>query len=160
MSGRVEVSRGTIAAWVPSEERLAKWAEEALGRRRGSLCIRIVAPRESRQLNAAYRGCDYATNVLAFPAGEQPRGEDMPLLGDIAICASVVAREARAQGKSERAHWAHLVVHGTLHLVGYDHQNGADASRMERREIAVLRRLGFPNPYRATPAPPRRRSPA
>ena len=148
MSGRVEVSRGTIAAWVPSEERLAKWAEEALGRRRGSLCIRIVAPRESRQLNAAYRGCDYATNVLAFPAGEQPRGEDMPLLGDIAICASVVAREARAQGKTLAAHWAHMVVHGVMHLCGYDHLRGADARRMERRERIVLARLGFDDPYR------------
>jgi probable rRNA maturation factor len=87
--------------------------------------------------------------VLSFPAAELPAGPERPL-GDLVICPDVLRAEAREQHKSLRAHWAHLVVHGTLHLVGYDHTYPADADRMERREIAVLRRLGFPNPYRSS----------
>jgi probable rRNA maturation factor len=105
-------------------------------------------------LNAHYRGKDYATNVLSFPAPPLPApavaADDPRALGDLVICPQVLRREAREQQKSLRAHWAHLVVHGALHLIGYDHERSADARRMERREIAVLRELGFANPYVST----------
>ena len=146
MSAAIEVSRATTSGWAPGAQRLAEWARAALGRRTGEVCIRIVGPRESRRLNALYRGLDHATNVLSFPAGPVP-GEGVAPLGDIAICASVVAREARAQGKTLAAHWAHMVVHGVLHLTGYDHVDDADAARMERRERQLLAALGFPDPY-------------
>jgi probable rRNA maturation factor len=113
------------------------------------LGVRVVGPTESRRLNARYRGRDKPTNVLSFPAAELPAGPERPL-GDLVICPDVLRAEAREQHKSLRAHWAHLVVHGALHLVGYDHEDPADASRMERREVSVLRRLGFPNPYRSS----------
>ena len=103
------------------------------------------------RLNAHFRGQDAATNVLSFPARALPglTAHGPRPLGDLVICARLLRREARAQGKTLRAHWAHLVVHGALHLIGYDHQRARDARRMERREIAVLRRLGFANPYRS-----------
>jgi probable rRNA maturation factor len=157
---RVDVARRTTDR-APGARLLATWAAAALGMRAtgAEIALQVVSAAASRRLNHRYRGKDKPTNVLSFPATAPPGAAPRPL-GDIVICPAVLKREAREQGKPERAHWAHLVVHGTLHLVGYDHQNGADASRMERREIAVLRRLGFPNPYRAAAAPPRRRSPA
>jgi probable rRNA maturation factor len=125
------------------------------------LGVRVVGPTESRRLNARYRGRNKPTNVLSFPAAELPVGRskapqaalDNPTirpLGDLVICPDVLRAEAREQHKSLRAHWAHLVVHGALHLVGYDHEDLADANRMERREVSVLRRLGFANPYRSS----------
>jgi probable rRNA maturation factor len=144
----VEVSR-SVNGWVPGRAELAAWARAALGRQaRGELSVRIVGPRESRTLNARYRRRDKPTNVLSFPAAAARDLASQPL-GDLVICPAVLRAEARAQGKSMRAHWAHLVVHGTLHLVGYDHERARDAARMERREIAVLRGLGFDNPYRS-----------
>jgi probable rRNA maturation factor len=115
--------------------------------------VSVVGPSESRRLNAQYRGRDKPTNVLSFPVADLPAsalsdGEPHPL-GDLVICPQVLRTEAREQKKSLRAHWAHLVVHGSLHLIGYDHERDADANRMERREISVLRRLGFANPYRS-----------
>jgi probable rRNA maturation factor len=114
-----------------------------------------VGPAASRALNAHYRGRDCATNVLSFPAPARMAGS-AGLLGDLVICPAVLRSEARAQHKSARAHWMHLVVHGVLHLTGYDHECEDQAVRMERREIRVLRRLGVANPYRAVPARPRR----
>ncbi len=123
----------------------------ALGRRAAGreIGVSVVGPAESRSLNARFRGRDKPTNVLSFPVAELPSGSgDEPRpLGDLVICPHVLRTEARQQKKSLRAHWAHLVVHGSLHLIGYDHERDADAGRMERREIAVLRRLGFANPY-------------
>jgi probable rRNA maturation factor len=115
--------------------------------------VSVVGPAESRRLNAQYRGRDKPTNVLSFPVAQLPAnatadGEPHPL-GDLVICPQVLRSEAREQKKTLRAHWAHLVVHGSLHLIGYDHEDDSDADRMERREIAVLRRLGFANPYRS-----------
>jgi len=142
-----------VRAWSPPRADLARWASAALGARasRSELGVRVVSPAESRRLNARYRGRDKPTNVLSFPPPAMP-----PLtpggrraLGDLVICPGVLRGEARAQAKTLKAHWAHLIVHGTLHLIGYDHQRAADARRMERREIAVLRRLGFANPYRS-----------
>jgi probable rRNA maturation factor len=150
MTLSVEVQR-TVRKWAPTRSDIATWAGTALGRKAAGreLGVRVVGSAESRRLNARYRGKDKPTNVLSFPAVELPAGPERPL-GDLVICPDVLRVEAREQRKSLRAHWAHLVVHGTLHLVGYDHEDSADADRMERREIAVLRRLGFPNPYRSS----------
>ena len=140
-----------VKAWAPRARDFATWAGTAIGRRAagGELGIRVVGSAESRRLNARYRGKDKPTNVLSFPPAPLPsRPADSRPLGDLVICAQVVRAEAREQRKSLEAHWAHLVVHGALHLIGYDHERQAEAKRMERREIAVLRRLGFANPYR------------
>jgi probable rRNA maturation factor len=139
-----------VRSWSPPRADIATWASTALGRRAAGreLGVRVVGPGESRRLNARYRGRDKPTNVLSFPALELPAGPERPL-GDLVICPQVLRTEARQQRKSLRAHWAHLIVHGALHLIGYDHERPAQASRMERREIAVLRRLGFANPYRS-----------
>ena len=139
---QVDVQR-RVKAWAPRRGDIATWAGMAIGPRAagGELGVRVVGSAESRRLNARYRGRDKPTNVLSF----QGVGK---ILGDLVICAQVVRAEARAQGKPLEAHWAHLVVHGALHLVGYDHERATEAKRMERREIAVLRRLGFANPYR------------
>jgi probable rRNA maturation factor len=155
---RVELVRagrdGAGRSRAPSAAQIEAWASAALGRRaRGrELAVRIVGSRESRRLNARYRGRDRPTNVLSFPVDARlpapPEAAARPL-GDLVLCSPVVRSEASKQGKSLRAHWAHLIVHGVLHLVGYDHERPHDARRMERREIAVLRRLGFPNPYRS-----------
>jgi len=127
---------------LPARARLARWMRAAL-ERTAVVTLRFVGPAEGRALNARYRRRDYATNVLTF-AYEEAR----PLAGDIVICPGVAAREARAAGKPLEAHYAHLVVHGTLHLQGYDHRRARDAAVMERRETAILRRLGYPDPYR------------
>lgn len=112
--------------------------------------IRIVDGREGRALNRRWRGRDSATNVLSFPV-ELPAGIRTPLLGDLVLCAPVVAREARAQGKPPREHWAHLTVHGTLHLLGMDHVEPREAERMEALERRVLAGLGIPDPYLPRP---------
>ena len=154
---RVDVHTG-VRAWAPGARDIAAWAGAAIGRRAagGELGVRVVGSAESRRLNVRYRGKDKPTNVLSFapaplpagpPASTARRGGEARPLGDLVICAPVVRSEARAQRKPLEAHWAHLVVHGALHLIGYDHELEAQARRMERREIAVLRRLGFPNPY-------------
>ncbi len=152
-SVRIDVRR-RVRSWAPPSRDLTSWASTALGRRAlgREIGVSVVGPAESRKLNARFRGRDKPTNVLSFPAADLPRvaGGDEPLpLGDLVICPQVLRVEALEQKKSLRAHWAHLVVHGSLHLIGYDHEHEADASRMERREIAVLRRLGFANPYRS-----------
>jgi probable rRNA maturation factor len=154
MSGAHVELRKAVRTWSPGRATIVSWTNAALGRRAGNreLSVRVVGRAESRRLNARYRGKDCATNVLSFPAAPLPASagatvEPQPL-GDLVICPQVLRVEAREQGKSLRAHWAHLVVHGALHLIGHDHERATDARRMERREIAVLRRLGFMNPYR------------
>jgi len=146
-----------VRAWAPRRADLTRWASAALGRRAAGaeLGVRVVGRAESARLNARYRGRDQPTNVLSFPSPALPVQARAPAqqLGDLVICGAVLRGEARAQAKTLRAHWAHLVVHGTLHLIGYDHERAADARRMERREIAVLRRLGFANPYRSAGVP-------
>jgi len=156
---RVEVQTA-VKTWAPRARDIAVWAGAAVGRRAAGseLGVRVVGSAESRRLNARYRGKDKPTNVLSFPpapdhigaaspASAARAGESRPL-GDLVICAQVVRSEAREQRKPLEAHWAHLIVHGALHLIGYDHEREAEAKRMQRREIAVLRRLGFANPYR------------
>ena len=146
---RISVARAVRVGWQPTARELQHWAVAALGRAAAGreLSVLLAGRARSRALNARYRGRDYATNVLSFPSmpgAPAPSG----LLGELVICPAVLRHEARAQRKSVRAHWAHMVVHGVLHLIGYDHEQAAEAQRMERREIRVLRRLGFANPYR------------
>jgi len=150
---KLDLARGT-RAWAPPRSRMNRWAAAALGRRGAGreIAVRVVGPNESRALNRQWRGKDKPTNVLSFPAPEQsrrgmPRDSALPL-GDLVICAAVVKQEAIRDGKSLDSHWAHMVIHGTLHLAGYDHETGdRDRMRMERREIAVLRSFGIGNPY-------------
>lgn len=135
------------APGLPSDDEFTRWAAAALeDHPEATLTIRIVDQQESRQLNATYRHRDKPTNVLSFPA-DLPPEIDLPLLGDIVLCAPLVAEEAQAQGKPERAHWAHLTVHGVLHLLGYDHQSPADAKQMELLEVGILASMGIANPY-------------
>jgi probable rRNA maturation factor len=140
----VVLSYRTRRPWAPAPASLRRWAKLAAGRRRGELGIRVVGSGESRALNARWRGLDAPTNVLSFPASPELRGRQV---GDLVVCAPVVAREAREQGKPVAAHWAHMIVHGTLHLLGFDHARAADAKRMEGRERALLARLGIADPY-------------
>lgn len=133
---------------VPRDEALQRWVAAALATRADAaeLSLRIVDSGEIAALNQRYRGKDYATNVLSFPA-DLPPELDLPHLGDIVVCAEVVEREALEQHKTSDAHWAHMIVHGTLHLLGFDHIDDADAAEMEALEIEILRTLNFPNPY-------------
>ena len=146
----VAVSYAAPRAGVPASTSFRKWVAAALkGRiREADLAIRIVDEREGQALNRHYRGKDYATNVLSFPA-ELPEGVKLPLLGDLVMCAPVVAREAAEQGKPVAAHYAHLTVHGVLHLLGWDHEHDKDAEAMEQLEREVLAELGLPDPYAA-----------
>lgn len=133
---------------VPAEAEFRRWAEAALSGRRAEaeLAIRVVDEAESAELNSRYRGKVGPTNVLSFVA-ELPTGVPLSVLGDLVICAPVVAREAREQGKTAEAHWAHLVVHGCLHLLGFDHEAETEAKAMESLERRILAGLGFPDPY-------------
>jgi len=133
---------------IPTEKEFTEWVNAALNQHRtqGELTVRIVDVAESKKLNNTYRQKNMPTNILTFPF-EQPPDITLPLLGDIIICAPLVSREAEEQGKSERSHWAHLVIHGCLHLIGYDHQNDAQATIMEALEIQTMQQLGFTNPY-------------
>ena len=144
----LSVSRAALRAWSPSRAQFRAWSLAALpaAESAGSLSIRVVGLGASRRLNAQYRGKDKPTNVLSF-AGTGKLPDGARLLGDLVICAPLVAREAKAQGKPLKAHWAHLTVHGVLHLLGMDHVRAADAARMERREVQILDRLGFSDPY-------------
>jgi probable rRNA maturation factor len=147
---KLELARGT-RAWAPARARMNRWAEAALGRRGEGreIAVRVVGAGESRELNRRWRGKDKPTNVLSFPApAAPPRRDAYRPLGDLVICADVVRREAVRDGKPVAAHWAHMVVHGALHLAGYDHEAGErERLKMERREIAVLRSFGIGNPY-------------
>lgn len=148
---------------VPHARSLDRWAQAACAHHppRGgadlALTIRVVGAAESRRLNRTWRSKDKPTNVLSFPAAPMAPGtkgvpsrfpaKEFFELGDLAICAPVVAREAREQGKAAQAHWAHMVVHGVLHLLGFDHENDRDASVMEAREAKILAQLGYDDPY-------------
>ena len=142
----LEVQLATRSRRAPAGAQLRRWARATLGRP-AEVTLRIVGEREGRALNREFRGRRHATNVLTFCYRETGR-----LAGDIVLCAPVIAREARAQGKALEAHYAHLTVHGLLHLQGYDHDNSRKARIMEAKEVAILHRLGFPDPY-LTPAP-------
>jgi probable rRNA maturation factor len=138
------VQYASRVAGLPTQARLRRWtraALEMLGDTGAQLNIRVVNAAEGRVLNREFRGKDYATNVLTFPYGEDP------VEADIVLCAQVVAREAREQGKALDAHYAHLVVHGVLHAHGHDHEKPAQARKMEALEVKILEVLGYANPY-------------
>lgn len=137
-TGACPIASDQVVSWVES---LASETEGA-----SELVIRVVDANESQELNKTFRGKDYPTNVLSFPADIQfPEGPT--ILGDIAICLPVVKREADEQSKRFDQHFAHMVVHGCLHLLGYDHEDEHDADQMEAKEIGILENLGYPNPY-------------
>ncbi|HSH55176.1 MAG TPA: rRNA maturation RNase YbeY [Methylotenera sp.] len=129
---------------IPSRTLFRKWVKATI-RVDTEVTIRIVDADEGRELNSMYRGKDYATNVLTFPLTEEPH-----LMGDIIICAPVVEAEAQSQNKTLEAHYAHLTVHGILHLHGYDHETEAQAELMEGLETAIVTKLGYPSPYLIT----------
>jgi probable rRNA maturation factor len=144
----VSVSYGVPRAGVPSATSFRKWAAAAAEGRilRADLAIRVVGTKEGRSLNHHYRGKDYATNVLSFPA-DLPEGVQVPLLGDVVICAPVVAKEAKEQKKPVLSHYAHLTIHGVLHLLGLDHDDPREAEAMELIERELLADLGYADPY-------------
>jgi probable rRNA maturation factor len=143
----LEVQVATAHKPLPTQSQVAHWVQTALGDRADSaLVVRLVDRDESEALNARYREQHKPTNVLSF-AAELPEEVSLPLLGDIVICAPLVAEEAAAQGKAEMDHWAHLVIHGVLHLLGHDHQEPSEAQRMESLEIEMLAQLGIADPY-------------
>jgi probable rRNA maturation factor len=159
----VTVQMASSRRGVPHVRNLSRWAEAACVTQLPrvdkdlELTIRVVGSAESRRLNRTWRHKDKPTNVLSFPAAPLAPGDDgkparfpakdFSELGDLAICAPVVAREAREQGKTLQAHWAHMVVHGVLHLLGYDHENDRDAEVMEARETKILAQFGYSDPY-------------
>lgn len=145
-AARIAVQCATTARNVPAAARIRQWARAALAAD-ARVTIRIVGQAEGRLLNRSYRRRDYATNVLTFVFRDRP-----PFEGDIALCAPVITREARAQRKTVAAHYAHMVVHGLLHLQGHDHDNARDAAAMENRERTLLARFGYPDPYRSSGA--------
>jgi probable rRNA maturation factor len=164
-AGSLSVSLQVVARrpWVPSARAVQQWsraahaaglaalssrARRAFPSRDAEICVRIVGLTASRRLDRDYRGKDKATNVLSFPASPEERSAGA--LGDLVICAPVVAAEARAQGKTLAAHWAHMVMHGTLHLLGFDHVSPRHARVMEGLEVAILSGFGHPDPYRST----------
>ena len=140
----LSVQYGVESAKIPARAQFRKWAKAALARS-AEVTIRLVGQREGRNLNRDYRGKDYATNVLTFVYGPAGGGEN--LQGDLVLCAPVVAREAREQRKSLEAHYAHLIIHGMLHLQGYDHESEAEACIMEALESHLVRSMGYPDPY-------------
>ena len=140
----ISIQIASQLANIPTNAQFKKWAKAAL-RVDTEVTVRIVDEAEGRALNLAYRAKDYATNVLTFPLTEEPH-----LMGDIVICAPVVAAEAIAQNKPLTAHYAHLTVHGMLHLCGFDHETEAQAELMEAIEIQILAKLGYANPYLIT----------
>lgn len=153
---RLDVSVGYAVprAGLPSAVSFRRWVAAALDGRilEADLAIRIVDSKEGRALNRHYRGKDYATNVLSFPAEmaegvKMPKGVKMPLLGDLVLCAPVIAREAREQKKALAGHYAHLTVHGALHLLGWDHADDREADAMEQLEREILAALGIADPY-------------
>ncbi|WP_110993411.1 rRNA maturation RNase YbeY [Pseudomonas sichuanensis] len=144
----LDLQRATDAA-SPDDAAFRRWCELALRQRSADseMTIRLVDEAEGRELNHTYRHKDYATNVLSFPADVPDDLLDIPLLGDLVICVAVVEREAQEQGKALDAHWAHLVIHGCLHLLGYDHIDDDEAEEMEALERQLLAELGHPDPY-------------
>jgi probable rRNA maturation factor len=163
---QVTVQFAARRPWVPADAALRRWAraahDAAAGRpgvrRRAAavstaaVCIRVVGNAASRRLNGGYRGKDRPTNVLSFPASAIERSLGGSL-GDLVVCAPVVATEARVQRKTLAAHWAHMVVHGVLHLHGFDHETARAARVMEELEVEILRGFGYHDPYRPVIAP-------
>lgn len=147
----IDIQRATRAS-TPSDEQITGWTVLALSeylqnhQEDQELTIRFVDEAEIQLLNATYRQKDKTTNILSFPY-EQAPGLHVPLLGDLILCAPVIIDEARNQGKTSDAHWAHILIHGILHLLGYDHIEAGDAEKMEQLEVNLLAKLGYADPY-------------
>lgn len=148
MNIELEVIRASKTVNLPSDEQFQHWVNLVANsqQREGELCIRLVDEAESEELNSTYRGKDKPTNVLSFPC-DLPPGFPANVLGDLAICAAVVERESIEQSKRLEHHWAHMVIHGVLHLIGFDHINDEDAEVMESLERDLLAQLHIPDPY-------------
>ena len=152
LHARVDVQLATQSDFIPDNSQINQWVNTTLACAElpqtddYELSIRIVSEKEITELNKQYRHKDNPTNVLSFPYESMP-GIDIPLLGDIVICADVVNREAKQQEKAPIDHWAHMLVHGVLHLLGYDHIEDKDAEQMEGVEIHILKKMGIDNPY-------------
>ena len=144
----VDIQMASASEEAPDPQSIERWVGAAIGNQRESteLSIRIVDADEGQILNEQFRGSTGATNVLSFPF-ENESPEPLPLIGDIVICAPVVLKEASEQNKTLNAHWAHMIIHGVLHLLGYDHQNDSEAAIMESLETEIMQKLGFPPPY-------------
>ena len=154
MNVKTDILNDSSAAWTPDAASCNEWIASALSgadySQQCSVSVRYVDESESQTLNASFRGKDTPTNVLSFPANlpaDLIKRLGNEFLGDIVICAPILEKEAQQQGKTLAAHWAHLTVHGTLHLLGFDHETEADAEIMENLEISSLHNLGFNNPY-------------
>ncbi|MCW8924079.1 MAG: rRNA maturation RNase YbeY [Gammaproteobacteria bacterium] len=144
----LSISEGVDESALPTEEQLQHWAQSGyLSEGDAVASFQIVASNEMQGLNKNYRGKDKPTNVLSFPM-EVPAEVGINILGDLALCKEVIESEAKQQGKSLESHWAHMVVHGMLHLQGYDHIEDAEAELMEAKEIEIMKSLGFANPYK------------
>ena len=149
MNLSIDIQKACASEDSPDEDSIKRWISDAIRDERdeSELSSRIVDEQESAEFNQRYRGKSGATNVLSFPF-DAVTPEPLPILGDLVICAPVVAREASEQQKTTDAHWAHIVIHGVLHLLGYDHIEDQDAERMESLETAIMLVLDFPPPYR------------
>lgn len=147
MNIELDIQRASSAPEQPSDDDFRRWVGLALGAASDhELTIRVVDEAEGRELNRTWRNKDYATNVLSFTA-DLPAELNLPLLGDLVICAPVVSREAKEQNKTTQAHWAHMVIHGCLHLLGHDHLVDTEAEAMEALERTLLEQLGIADPY-------------
>lgn len=144
----LDVQMASSSEDAPDEACIERWVSAVIGSKSGDteLSVRIVDEPEGKALNETYRGASGPTNVLSFPF-ESDIPKPLPLIGDIVICAPVVTREAQQQNKDINAHWAHMIIHGVLHLLGYDHERDSDAAIMETLETEILQKLGFPHPY-------------
>jgi probable rRNA maturation factor len=149
MAYQIDVEINSQSQQIPSMSDLERWISAALHSQQleeAEVSLYIVDETEGQELNSQYRGKDYPTNVLSFPA-DIPEEVGIPLLGDLIVCAPVVEREAQEQGKTLAAHWAHMLVHGSLHLLGFDHIEDAEAEEMEALETEIITGLGYPAPY-------------
>ncbi len=149
MTYQIDIESNSQSQHIPALPELECWISAALQSQNletAEVSVYIVDEDESQELNAQYRGKDYPTNVLSFPA-DIAEEVGVPLLGDLVVCAPVVEREAQAQGKTLQAHWAHMLIHGTLHLVGFDHIDDDEAETMETLETQIVTGLGYPAPY-------------
>jgi len=144
----LDIQSASTSEDTPDEQSIKRWVGAVIDSNQGDteLIVRIVDEPEGKLLNETYRGASGATNVLSFPF-ENQTPEALPLIGDIVVCAPIVEREAQQQNKDLNAHWAHMIIHGVLHLLGYDHQNDSEAAVMEGLETEIMQKLGFPPPY-------------
>lgn len=149
MAYQIDIESNSQSQQIPALAELERWIGAALHSQKledAEVSLYIVDEDESQQLNSQYRSKNYPTNVLSFPA-DIPEEVGVPLLGDLVVCAPVVEREAQEQGKTLAAHWAHMLVHGSLHLLGFDHIDDTEADEMEALETAIITGLGYPAPY-------------